>query len=85
MASGIEDNLDQEMFFVYQHRVNNYTQEFLCWTWKILCKIKDWFARTACESIIAQQNGLTEQTVRLINSSSLYNTNDINSGRNSHL
>ena len=39
---------------------------------EIVCKIKDWYARTATESIITHKHNLTSQKVRDLNYAIMY-------------
>jgi len=67
-GSRIEEHTKRDSSFVFQHMKTKHPPYPLAWKWRILCKIRNWYARTAAESLIAQQRGLTQQTVRVINS-----------------
>ena len=71
----VKDHTHKENSLVYQHMRQFHPLYPLKWTWKILCKVKNWHTRTAAESIIAQRNGLQSQRVRELNYAILHNTN----------
>ena len=67
--------LSSTIRLVFQHFKSRHPMHPLKWKWKIVCKIKDWYARTATETIITHKHNLTSQKVRDLNYAIMYNNN----------
>ena len=71
----INEHTSKDNSFVFQHFKSRHPMHPLKWKWKIVCKIKDWYARTATETIITHKHNLTSQKVRDLNYAIMYNNN----------